>query len=303
MKLSASISPIWRRYGLNETEIYAAIQKCGFNYAGYDFCADNAAAWMNKDAKAWGREMKAQMTDVGAAPVIAHVCGVNPFDGIQSIEYVKQAVLCAGALGTANVVIPLGWRANNQRREYEEGNQQYIRQMLRAAEEADVTLLIEHCGPWHNAHYMHYSIEINRMMDKLGMPERLKANVNVANMGVAEVPPMEDIVLLGSAIRNVDAADNFGCMPLGVNPERENLGLAPMMGYIHYDEVMQGLCDVKYDGFINLRMDMPRVFEKNSPYYEKARVAIMPQELTARLLVWSRHIMEHMLRIYGCLDA
>ena len=57
------------------------------------------------------------------------------------------------------------------------------------------------------------------------------------------------------------------------------------------------------DGFINLRMDMPRVFEKNSPHYEKARVAFMPQELTARLLVWSRHVMEHMLRTYGCLDA
>jgi sugar phosphate isomerase/epimerase len=122
-------------------------------------------------------------------------------------------------------------------------------------------------------------------------------------MGVAEVPPMEDIVLLGSAIRNVDASDNFGCMPLGVNPERENLGLAPMMGYIHYDEVMQGLCDVKYNGFMNLRMDMPRVFAKNSPHHEKARVAIMPQELTARLLVWSRHVMEYMLRTYDCLDA
>ena len=108
MKLSASISPIWRRYGLSEIEIYAAIQRCGFNYVGYDFCADNAAFWMNRDAGVWGRDMKSQLTEVGAVPVVAHVCGVNPFDGPESIEYVKQAVLCAGALGAANVVIKCG---------------------------------------------------------------------------------------------------------------------------------------------------------------------------------------------------
>lgn len=303
MKLSTGISPIWRKYGLEEMKIYEAIKRCGFDCVDYDFCAANAEAWMQTKPEKWGREMKGRLQDAGITPVVAHVCDVNPFDGPESIAYVKQAVRCAGALGAANVVIPLGSRANNQRREYEEGNQQYIRQLLSAAEEGNTTLLIEHCGPWHNSHYMHYAIEINRMMDKLGMPDRLKANVNIANMGVAEVPPMEDIVLLGSGIRNVDASDNFGCMPLGVNPERENLGLAPMMGYIHYDEVMQGLCDVKYEGFINLRMDMPRVFEKNSPYYEAARVAMMPQALTERLLVWSRHVMEHMLRTYDCLDV
>ena len=303
MKISTSISPIWRKYGMEETEIYAAIKKCGFDSVGYDFCKENAGAWLKEEPGKWGKEMKSRLFDIGTAPVIAHVCDVNPFDGPESIAYVKQAVLCAGTLGAANVVIPLGWRADNQRREYEESNQQYIRQLLPAAEEGNTTLLIEHCGPWHNAHYMHYAIEINRMMEKLGRPEWLKANLNIGKMGVAEVPPMEDIALLGNGIRNVDASDNFGCMPLGVNAERENLGLAPMMGYIHYDEVMQGLCDANYDGFINLRMNMPRVFEKNSPYYEKARVAMMPQELTARLLVWSRHVMEHMLRTYDCLEA
>lgn len=299
MKLSTSISPIWRKYELEETQIYEAIKNCGFDHVGYDFCADNAQSWLNQNAGQWGQQMKNQLSDMGVATVVAHVCDVNPFDGPESVEYVKQAVLCAGALGASNVVIPLGTRQNNSRREYELGNQQYIRQLLPAAEEANVTLLIEHCGAWHNTHYMHYAIEINRMMDKLGMPERLKANLNVGHIGVADIPPMEDIALLGDGIRNVDVSDNFGSMPLGNHPERENLGFAPMMGYINYDEVMQGLCDVKYDGFMNLRMNMPRVFEKNSPYVAEAKVPYMPQELTARLLVWSRHIMEHMLRTYG----
>ena len=73
------------------------------------------------------------------------------------------------------------------------------------------------------------------------------------------------------------------------------------MGYTNYDAVVQGLCDVGYDGFFNLRMDMPRVFDKESEYCQ-TKLAMMPQALTARLHTWSRHIAEHMLRSYDCLS-
>jgi hypothetical protein len=107
--------------------------------------------------------------------------------------------------------------------------------------------------------------------------------------------------MLGELIRNVDLSDNFGGMPLAVHPEREALGLAPMMGYIDYDRVMQGLCDINYRGDFNLRIDMPRVFPKNSPYCGETPLGIMPLEITKRLQIWSRRVAEHMLRTYGLL--
>ncbi len=302
MRISASISPIWRKYDLSEIEIYRALEKCGFHFADYDFCAENADGWMRGSCRAWGSDMRAKMEGEGILPVSAHICGVNPLKSDEEVDAVKRAVRCAAAMGIDQIVIPLGYRADNSRREYELANQAYLRELLPIAAEEDIMLLIEQCGSWLLPHYMHHAIELNRMMEKLGNPERLKVNLNIANMTAVDIRPYTEIRLLGKAICHVDAADNFGSMPLAVHPEREALGFAPLMGYTNYDAVMQGLCDVGYDGYFNLRMDMPRVFDKRSEYCE-SRLEMMPQEFTARLHVWSCHVAEHMLRSYDCLSV
>ena len=63
MKLSTGISPIWRKYGLEEMKIYEAIKRCGFDCVDYDFCAANAEAWMQTKPEKWGREMKGRLSD------------------------------------------------------------------------------------------------------------------------------------------------------------------------------------------------------------------------------------------------
>lgn len=296
MKLSVSISPIFREYGLSELEIFALLRQCGFASVDYDFCPANQSDWLNCGASAWGKRLKGALSGIGVSPAVAHISGFNPLcDGAP----VEQAVRCAGALGVKKVIIPLGWRENNARREYEQLNLAYLKRLLPIAAGDGVTLLIEHSGSWLGQHYTHHAIELIRLTEMLGEPENLKINLNIARLGVAEIKPYTEICLLGDRILNVDLADNFGGMPLAVHPEREELGLAPMMGYIDYDRVMQGLKEINYTGDFNLRMNMPRVFPKQSPYHESAPLRCMPLELTQRLHRWSLHIAEHMLRMYG----
>jgi sugar phosphate isomerase/epimerase len=301
MKLSVSISPIWRKYGLSEAQIWQEMKNCGFDYADIDFCPENCCGWTNGSAAEWAEDFRLQMQQIGISPVSAHIAGFDPLthDGFESIA---RAVRCCGALNIKTAVIPLGWRENNTRREYEEANKTYLRKLLPVAEEAGVTLLIEACDSWLQPQYTHHAIELMRMLEKLNMPSHLKVNLNIANMTAADIRPYTELHLLGNTVYHVDAADNFGSMPLAVHPEREQLGFAPLMGYTNYDAVMQGLCEAGYDGFFNLRMNMPAVFEKNSPYCE-SKLAVMPKALTARLLVWSRHAAEHILRSYDCLSS
>lgn len=301
MKLSVSISPIWRKYDLTELQVWQELKNCGFDHADIDFCPGNYSGWMNGDIAAWADDFRAKLQEIGIVPVSAHIGGFDPFDA-HGYAMISRALRCAGALSVKNVVVPLGWRAGNSRREYEEANKAYLRALMTAAEEADVTILIESCGSWLAPQYTHHAIELMRMMEKLDMPERLKVNLNIANMTVADIRPYTELHLLGNTVYHVDAADNFGSMPLAVEPKREQLGFAPLMGYTNYDAVIQGLCDTGYDGFFNLRMDMPAVFEKNSPYCEN-QLAIMPKELTARLHIWSRHAAEYMLESYDCLTV
>lgn len=295
MIISAAVSPIWKEYGLSETQCFEELKNCGFNYIDYDFSPANEGEWASPHESGWAERTRGFFEKSGIAPAVAHVAGYNPLYDEPSVH---KAVLGAGMLGIKNVVIPLGYAQNNTRREYESANLSYLERLLGTAQDADVTLLIEHSGSWTKPHYTHHAIELNHIMRKLGDPERLKTNLNVAHIGVAEIKPYTDICLLGKSIRSVDLADNFGGMPLAVDPEREELGFAPMMGYIDYDRVMQGFVDTGYDGCFNLRMNMPRVFDKQSPYHSESPLRIMPIEFTRRLHVWSRHIIETMLDAY-----
>ena len=296
MILSTSVPKIWRAYGLNEAEIFASLAACGFKYLDIDLDTRAGGDWLAGDPAEWARDTRRKLSDAGMAAAVAHVGAGDPFAESESI---KKAIRCAGALGIKNAVVPLGAKKDNDRAVYEKCNRAYLAGLLEAAEEADVTLLIEHCGSWHVPHFSHGGYELIHILELMGLPERLKINLNIAHLGIAEIQPLPEIRLLGDFIRSVDAADNFGGMPLGVEPEREKLGFAPMMGYIDYDRVMQGLRDVGYDGVFNLRMDMPRVFEKKSPYVEDAHLERMPRALTERLTVWSRHLCEHALSTYG----
>ena len=204
MKLSASIGRIWRAYGLEEIDIYAALRRCGFDCADYDFDTSEKASWRDADAALWGRDLRSRMLDVGMEPVVVHISSKEPFE---EAALIAQAIRCAGSMGVKNAVIPLGFRPNNSRAEYEQLNCAYLRKLLAAAEDAGVTLLIEHCGAWHVPHYTHNSMELLHMMEKLNGPSRLRANLNIAHLGIAELQPYPEISLLGPAIANVDAAD------------------------------------------------------------------------------------------------
>ena len=296
MNISTAISPIWREYGLSEAEIFLKLRGCGFERLDYDFCPSNASSWLNASAGEWAKRMLGALESAGIRVNLAHISGFDPFT---QEALVTRAVTCAGALGIPNAVIPLGYTRNNTRQEYEARNSAYLRRLLHTAEEFNITLLIQHSGSWLEPHYTHHAIELERMMEKLDKPPLLKVSLNVGHMGVADIKPHAEIRLLGSDIKSVDLSDNFGGMPLAVHPERENLGLAPMMGYIDYDRVMQALKDTGYSGFFNLRMDMPRAFDKQSFHHRDSPLALMPAGITGRLHAWSLHIAEHMLKTYG----
>ena len=304
MRISVSISPIWRKYNLSEPEIYRALKACGFDYADYDFCPENADnGWKTAAPKVWADNMKSRLADIGITLTSAHVSGINPAESEENRAAVTQAVLCAAALGIENIVIPLGTAPNNSRAEYNRANIAYLSALLPIAEDAGVTLLLEHAGSHLLPHHTHYALELEYLLGKLNYPDRLKISLNTGHMCVADIQPYTEINILAPYIRHVDASDAFGSMPLAVHPERETLGFAPLMGYADFDAILQGLCEANYDGFFNLRMNMPRVFEKNSPHYERARIPFMPQALTERLYTWSLHAAQYMLSTYNCLDA
>ena len=113
MKLSASIGQIWRAYGLEEIDIYAALRRCGFDCADYDFDTSEKASWRDADAALWGRDLRSRMLDVGMEPVVVHISSKEPFE---EAALIAQAIRhCNGNLSEAGRELGISPRMMNYR--------------------------------------------------------------------------------------------------------------------------------------------------------------------------------------------
>lgn len=302
MILSLGMSPIWKQYGLDETEGYKLWRACGFRYLDYEFSPDLQWGWQEDQGPDLAAGIREKLEEVGIEPVLSHVNVENPFADEKYEQMVHSAIACAGAMGIPKLVIPLGFRPGNTRKEYEERNLAYLSRVLQTAEEAGVMLLIEHAGSFAVPHYTHHAIELSRIIEKLDHHPNLKVSLNMGKMGLADIEPYTEIHLLGDLIQSVDLSDNFGSMDLAVEPERADLGLVPMMGYLNYDELMQGLKDIDYQGIMNLKLNFPHDFSRSNPY-GPVKLPHMPLELTSALYRWAYKVAKYVLQTYDCYEA
>lgn len=295
MQISTGIAPVWRALGLSKRQILLSLRECGFSF----LCEEFDAAQTDFGA-AYARERLALLHDCGLRPVKARALSPDP---VRDTDSLIRIISICPQMDIPKLVIPLAAVPDNTRAEYLRLNRGYLGKLLPAAEEAGVTLLIEHAGHYQNAHYTHCGPELNALIESMGCPDHLMVNVNIAHQGMADIDMYPDIRVLGSRIASVDASDNFFAMPLGVMKDREDLGLAPLMGFLDYDEVMIALKEAGYTGEINLRMNSPRIFGKRSPYVTAPLLDTMPAPLVKRYYAWAYQVMEHILGTYGCLDG
>lgn len=288
MRISTSIAPIWRALGLSEAEILTALKECGFDYLCTEF---ECGKPHNTE------ELSALYKDCGMSPVKARAISENPFAEADEIADIIRA---CGRMNIKKLVIPLGTAPDNTRKEYFSNNRAYLERLLPIAGENGVALMVEHAGNYQNLHHTHTGMELQSFAEF--MEGRVKVNVNIANAGMADITMYPDIRVLGENVLSVDCSDNFFAMPLGVSKGREDLGLAPLMGFLDFDEVFIALKEIGYDMEFNLRMNSPRVFDKTSPYVKEPRLAVMPLPLVKRHYQWAYSVTRHMLKTYEAED-
>lgn len=288
MKISTSVSHAWRNLDMGEEAVLARLRACGFRYL-----CDEPASLPEDGVCAFADARRKMMQSAGVVPVKVRAAAQSGFDAlIRLIEY--SARLEAGLL-----VVPLLSNESWSRAEDTKANSEFLRSLVPAARDNGVTILIEHAGNYQQPFFTHCAMELNALLDRVDEPDWVGINLNIGNIGRADLDIYPEIRLLGSKIRSVDASDNFFGMPLAAEKEREDLGLAPLMGFLDYDEVMRGLKETAYDGAFNLRLDYPRIFPKNSPFVNDYRLNIFPEELLEQFTRWTRSVCEYMLSSYG----
>ena len=285
MKLSTSVSPAWRNLNLSGEALLSRLRDCGFRYL-----CDEPEALPASEICAFADARRHMMKDAGMVPVKVRAGRLLTAND-PMIEY------CA-RLGARLLVVPLLSNESWSRAEAVAANAAYLRSLVPAARDNGVTLLIEHAGSFQKADYTHGAMELNALLERVDEPDWTAVNLNIGNIGLTDMDIYPEIRLLGQRIRAVDASDNFFGMALAAEKDREDLGLAPLMGFLDYDEVMRGLKEIGFDGAFNLRLNYPRVFPKHSPFVKEARLNRFPVELLEPFARWSRRVCEFMFAAY-----
>lgn len=289
MKLSITLPAVYTAQNISLAEAYRALRSCGFTRVSITA----AAVQQGDDFKAHcGAAIAAGMTVTSV-----RVEG-NPFESDEAMAFIKSAVERAGQYGIDTAIIPLGTEINIGHYDYLDRNENYLKGVLTIAENKGTHLLFENAGSYQIAHYTHHAREIRLLTDRVPHP-LLGVNVNVGNLGLSDIQPYPQIKLLGDLVKGVDMSDNFGAMPLAVHPERQDFQMLPLMGSIDFDQVMQSLTEIGFDGVCNLTVNIPK-----APYirYESTGRPKFSLGITNRLYTWAFHVMRRMLESYNAYE-
>ena len=280
MILSSSVSRVWRASGLDESEILKKYRQCGFGY----ICDEPASLPRDPEERVGMFERSG-----------VKVSKVRAFKTARKDELIALMDYCALA-GAKTLVADLLTDESWDRQRFMELNRAYLADLSEEADKRGVLVLIEHAGPFQTPYYTHCSQELAELLRKGDCGAGI--NLNIGNVGLTELNLYPEIRLIKQHIRGVDASDNFFAMSLAFDRHREDLGLAPLMGFLDYDEVMRGLKEAGYEGDFNLRLNYPAVFEKTETLPAPKRLEKLPVPLLESFTVWTRQVCEYMACAY-----
>ena len=127
------------------------------------------------------------------------------------------------------------------------------------------------------------------------------AHGNIAQ-NAREIGQYQNIVALGDKLKGLHVSDNFG------DTHHHSW---PFAGIINFDEIMQGLVDVKYDGYFNFEASYTLLHQNNIPYHRKAweykgapRTTLLNPsiELKQRAVNLLYDIGQYILESYNCFE-
>ena len=147
------------------------------------------------------------------------------------------------------------------RENFLEYNKMFYSDIFDAADKYGVLIMTEN---WDNdASHFSTGGAMREFIDEIGHPLFAAcwdtAHGNIAK-SARDIGQYKNIIALGDKLRGMHVSDNFGDV---------HHHSWPFAGIINFDEVMQGLIDVSYDGFFNYEASYTLLHHKNIPYHRQ----------------------------------
>lgn len=182
-------------------------------------------------------------------------------------------------------------------------NTAFYADLLDLAEKYNITILTEN---WDNdASHFSTGKQISDFIDYINHPLFAAcwdtAHGNIAK-NAREIGQYQNIIALGNKLKGLHVSDNFGDV---------HHHSWPFAGIINFDQIMQALIDVNYDGYFNFEASYSLLHHDNIPYHRQPwehqgkliTTLLDPSiELKKKAVDLMYDIGQHILNSYNCFD-
>jgi len=221
------------------------------------------------------------------------VCG----DTEREIEVTCRAIEACGMLGIKNMVIHSGFLPGftypDDMPAYCRAIAPFFRALIPAMERCGVHILFENTTEKHCRGGKFFPIlgrDLNAMVAYMGHP-LFGAAWDVGHANMDDIDHAAQIREMGGNLRAIHVHDNFG---------EKDIHLLPLMGTTDYDNFMQGLMDVGFQGYFTLEIKNNFYFERRKgltgplahPSKELKKAALQLQYAVAREILEAYNVYE-----------
>ena len=229
-----------------------------------------------------------------------------PFDSEEykiKIRALRRSIEICNMLDIERIVIHSCYDKAFSKEELYGYNKRFYSDLLETAEKYNIMILTENLPD--NAFRFSTGREKRDFLDYMNHP-LLGACWDTAHGNIDSVArkigQYENIVILGDKLKGLHIADNFGDC---------HHHTWPFAGNINFDSVMQGLLDVKYDGYFTFEASYTLLHRSNPPYGRSGwkhngisvENLISPSiELKKKAIDLLYDVGKHILETYDCFD-
>ncbi len=256
MKLSFSDFPLeyYPEIAHNLPERLGYIRECGFACIDFNITMD----YLGEDYASRAAFVRKCLAEKGMAAPQAHAPVINPFDadcGDYMAVYSRTLRFCALA-GIPQVVIHAGAVKGNTREEYFAKNAGFYRSLAPVAEETGTVILVENIGHPGDDNYLLVGADIAEMLGRIDHP-LFAACWDTGHGNLNKQDLYSTVVTLGKRLRALHVHDNCAYFEPSYRHHRIDMHTTPFAtqyASVNYDALLQGLCDIGYEGTFNFEV-------------------------------------------------
>ena len=273
MRLSSSTGD-FSFYVEKVSEKVGCFKNTKFKYINFEQCGEIPELFSDneEDWKKFAQECKKAADFAGVTYVMSHAPCLHfaipeALVDRQNVQYrknvraIRRSIEVCHFLKIPRIVIHACIDHGFDEETFYRYNKMFYEEFLDLAEKYHIMILTEN---WDNDASLFSTGEgMRKFLDYMNHP-LLCACWDTAHGNIAkrarEIGQYNNIIALGDRLKGMHISDNFGDV---------HHHSWPFAGIINFDEIMQGLLDVKYDGYFNFEASYTLLHHKNMPYNRK----------------------------------